>query len=154
MMLRRPKDSLTGLVFLLIATGTWLLCRELSYGTARNMGPGYFPILLSWLLTFLGGVLIVRSFFGSIEPVDPMSWRALRSIVAVLASCVLFGLLVRPAGLAVAVMATVLTGVLGMQGYGLRSALLTAIVLAVGCCLTFVALLGLPIPVVGPLLGM
>lgn len=153
MTLRKPKDCLAGLLFLLIAATAWYLCRNLNMGTARNMGAGYFPMALAGLMALLGGALVLRSFAGASEPFGQVSHHTLRAILAVLGAGVIFGLLVRPLGLGPAVLLTVLVGSFGMRGYGLRSALTVGTALAIGCALVFVQVLGLPIRVFGPLLA-
>lgn len=152
MTLRKPKDFLAGLLFVLIAGWAWYLCSELRLGTARNMGPGYFPLALAGLLALLGGALFLRSFAGAEEPMEPLSWHAARCMLAVLGGSLIFGLLIRPAGLAPAVIATVLVSCLGMKGYGLVPSLIVAAALAAGATVAFILLLGLPIQIIGPLL--
>lgn len=150
MTLRKPKDFLAGLLFLLIAATAWYLCRNLNLGTARNMGPGYFPLALAALMALLGSVLMLRSFAGSPEPFGRVSHHTLRAILAVLGAGLVFGLLVRPLGLAPAVLLAVLIASLGMRDYGLRPALTVGAALAIGCSVVFVSILGLPIRVFGP----
>ena len=152
MTLRKPKDCLAGLLFVLIAGWAWYLCGELRLGTARNMGPGYFPLALAGLLAVLGAALFLRGLVGAVEPMVPFSRHAARAMLAVLGGSLIFGLLIRPAGLVPAVLATALVACLGLRGYGLRPALIVAAVLEAGSAIAFIVLLGLPIQAFGPLL--
>jgi len=61
MRISRPKDFLTGLMFLLFGAAAMLFSRALTIGTAAKMGPGYFPFALGLLLAVLGAVLVWRS---------------------------------------------------------------------------------------------
>jgi putative tricarboxylic transport membrane protein len=152
MVICKPKEFLSGMAFFLIACGIWTLTSRLDQGTARNLGPGFFPTALSYLLMGLSGLLILRSFFGEKERLPTPSRDAARSILAILGGSTVFGLLVAPAGLGPAVASSVLVGTLGMRGYGLKSAAIVAICLALGCSLVFVTLLGLHMPIIGPML--
>jgi putative tricarboxylic transport membrane protein len=64
-----------------------------------------------------------------------------------------FGLLVRPAGVLIALLVMVLLGCAASNEIRLREALLTAMGLAVGSILIFVYALGLPMPIFGRWFG-
>lgn len=151
MALAKPKDFLAGVVFCLFAAWTIYLCSDLTMGTARNMGAGYFPTALGWLLLLLGGMLVLRGFLGPREEGIAFGGAALRSLLAVLGACAVFGLTVGPLGLFPAVVLAVLAGSQGIQGYGWRSALTVACILAAGSSIVFVTLLGLPVRILGTL---
>jgi hypothetical protein len=56
------KDLLTGILFVSIGLLFNLYSRIYELGTASNMGPGYYPGLISILLTLLGIFLIIKNF--------------------------------------------------------------------------------------------
>jgi hypothetical protein len=116
-------------------------------GTVAQMGPGYFPLILGVLLAVLGGATCLQAVVkgGGGRVVMP-PWR---QVVCIPASVVAFALLVERAGLAIAVVVTVLIACLG--GHRLRpvEAVVSAVVLAVLTCTLFVRLLGLPVSI-GP----
>src|SRR4029453_1837050 len=60
--LRNPKDFWTGVIYLVVGLGAVLLARAYPLGTARRMGPAYFPTVLGYLLAILGLVAVVRAF--------------------------------------------------------------------------------------------
>ncbi|WP_017998382.1 tripartite tricarboxylate transporter TctB family protein [Paracoccus sp. N5] len=153
MEMRKPKDFYSGLLFLVIGLGTIVLTRELTFGTARSMGPGYFPTMLGGLISALALVLMVRAFRGEAEAMEPLNLFAARAVIAILGSCLIFSVLVRPAGMIPAVAVTVLVAAWGMRGFGWRTAAILAGVLAIGCWLAFVVLLGLPVRGFGPWFG-
>jgi putative tricarboxylic transport membrane protein len=123
------------------------------------MGPGYFPLALVFILFGLSLVLIVQSFMGESRDEEPSEaiatsrYGGLRAAAAILSAAVIFGLLIRPAGLAPSVFLGVIIGSLGMPNYSWRTALLLALALAFLCCLVFSVLLGLRIPIFGPVFG-
>ncbi len=146
LLLRKPKDFFLGLIFLVIAVGLVLYAREYEFGTARQMGPGYLPVLLGLLLGGFGCLLLILSFSGEREPAEPFEIRAGALIIAATA---LFGILIRPAGLLVS---TFILVVIAGAAYRSRKPLplvLYAVGLAIGCVVVFPWLLGQQIPVLG-----
>jgi hypothetical protein len=116
-------------------------------GTLAQMGPGYFPLLLGVLLAALGAITCVQAVAkGGGDRLTGPPWRQL---ICIPLSVIAFALLVERAGLAVAVVVTVLIGCLGGHRFRPIEALISAIVLAVLTCTLFVRLLGLPVQI-GP----
>jgi hypothetical protein len=111
----------------------------LDIGTLVEMGPGYFPLCLSSLLTVLGvGVLLQAGGEGSLPRV---SWRA---VLLITAAPVVFGLTVRSVGLLPALLLSVSLAVVAGRAVGWwRGAL---IVLGVSAFCIGVFKLGLQIP--------
>jgi hypothetical protein len=147
---RNPKDLLTGLIFIAFGIGFLLIAQHYPLGSARRMGPAYFPTILSVVLILIGIAAALRAF---ITQGTPISGFALRGMVLVAAGTVAFGLLVRDAGLVVAVVALVLISAYASVRFTWRAAGLLGAGLAIFCVAIFVYGLGLSIPVVGPLLG-
>lgn len=144
--LRKPKDLLLGLFFLGIAAGLVIYARQYDMGTARQMGPGYLPLVLGVLLACFGALLVGSSFSGEHEPAEPLG---LRPSIFVLGGVALFGILIRPAGLIVSILVLVL-----VAGFAYRSRrpvplLIYAVCLAAGCVIVFPWMLGQQIPVLG-----
>ena len=53
--IRNPRDFLAGLLFIAIGVATVIGASDYPLGTIRNIGPGYYPILLGIALALLGG---------------------------------------------------------------------------------------------------
>jgi hypothetical protein len=140
--LRAPTDFWCGLIFLAIGIVFMLLAREYRMGTAARIGPAYFPTLLGGLLAVLGLSISVPSLFVAGEKFPQFFWRPL---IAILGSVLVFGLLLEPAGLAVAVAALVIIGGFADPSLRLREALGIALFLVVFSIAIFVSLLGLPL---------
>lgn len=147
---RNPKDFWTGLIFIAFGIAFLLVARDYPMGSARRMGPSYFPTILSVLLMLIGLGATVRSFVTRGTPVGSF---ALKPLVLVTLGTVVFGLLVRDAGLVAAVVLLVMISAFASIHFTWRAAGLLAIGLAVFCVLIFVYGLGLSIPIFGPLLG-
>ncbi len=150
MEMRKPKEFYSGVLFLVIGLGTIALTRELTFGTARSMGSGYFPTVLGGLISLLALILMLRAFRGKPEAIEPFDLFAARAVIAILGACLIFSVLVRPAGMIPAVALTVLIAACGMRDFGWRTGAILAGVLAFGCWLAFVVLLGLPLRGFGP----
>jgi hypothetical protein len=142
MKIRAPKDFWSGVMFCAFAAVGLLAARGYNLGAAGKMGPGYFPLLLGIVLAGLGVVLIARSLVLDGGPLP--RFRVLPLAVIALAVC-LFGFLIEPAGLIVALaVLVVLTAAAGAQFRLLETLALTValIVFSIG---VFVYALGLSI---------
>jgi hypothetical protein len=148
--IRNPKDFWSGVIFVTFGLAAVIIGRDYSMGSAGRMGPAYFPTILGALLTLIGLVSVVRSMIRSGEGIGRF---AIREIFLVMLSVALFGILVRGAGLAIAVVAVVLVSGYASIKFKAAPYLLLAAGLAVFCVLVFVKALGLPMPVFGPWLG-
>lgn len=140
-------DAICGAVF--IGLGLFFVAQSLSLelGTAFRMGPGYFPLVLSGILTLLGLVILFRSFGAEGEPPGQFAWRGMAFI---LPAPVFFGLTVRGLGFApalflAAVIASYASRRMPLAGVLALSAAITAFSVAV-----FSYGLGLPFQRVGP----
>ena len=150
MRIRNAKDLLAGCLFLAFGVAFLILAQDYQLGSARRMGPGYFPVVLSLILTVIGLVTVVRSLILPGLPIRDFSVRALAFVTA---SVVLFGLLVQGVGFGLAVAALVLAAAPASRNSRPLAALLLAAALGVFCVLVFVRALGLPFPVLGSWLG-
>lgn len=143
---KKPKDLLSGLLFVALGTFVFYVSLNYSFGTARRMGPGYFPGVLAALLVLFGVILIVRSFFGDVETMENLS---LKPMLLILLGSLLFGFLIRPAGLVPSIIAMVVAGSFASAEFRILPAIVTGLVLAAGSTLVFVYLLGQPVPIFG-----
>ena len=98
-MIRSTKDFWAGLIYIFFGACAIIIARDYTMGTALRMGPAYFPSLLGALLLLIGAIALVRSFFAAGTPIGGF---ALKGLSLVIASVVLFGFIVRGAGLVVA----------------------------------------------------
>jgi hypothetical protein len=144
MRIRAPKDFWSGVMFCGFAAVAILAARGYSLGSAGRMGPGYFPLLLGFVLGGLGVILIARSVVLDGEQLPRFHvWPLLIIAVAV---C-LFGILIEPAGLVVAL--AVLTPLSAWAGpqFRLPETLALALALIVFSIGVFVYALGLPLSI-------
>jgi hypothetical protein len=148
--IRRPKDFLTGILFVVIGAGVVVIAQDYKFGSARQMGPGFFPIVLGTILIGFAAILLVRSFVGEAEPIGDF---AVRPAFYVLGSSLLFSLLLRPAGMFVAIVVMVTLVSRAQRTMSLTRSFLVGVALAAGSAFLFVYLLGQNLPLVGSVFG-
>ena len=150
MRIKSPKDFWAGLMF----TGFGLLfmigAGNYDLGSAARMGPAYFPTILGILLTVIGIISILRSFLKSGTPIGVIAWKGLALIAA---STILFGLIVRGAGLAIALPLLVIVSALASARFSWKYSLAEAVVITVFCILVFLKGLGVPLSILGSWFG-
>lgn len=147
---RNPKDFWTGLIYILVGAGALVISREYDMGTAVKMGPAYFPTILSVLLVGIGIVSVLRAFLKSGTPIGVVAWKGL---VLIVASTVLFGVVVRGAGVIVALPLLVIVSALASTRFRWKTALLEAAGITVFCIVVFLKALGVPLPILGSWFG-
>lgn len=148
--LRNPKDFWTGVLFIGFGIAFMLVAQDYPMGSARRMGPAYFPVILGGVLALIGVATAGR---GLVTRGTPVGVFALKKAALVTCATVAFAMLVRDAGLVVSVILLTLMGASASAHFRWRSGLMLAISLAVFCVLVFVKGLGLALPVMGPLFG-
>jgi len=148
--IRHPKDFWSGIVFLLFGLSAIVIGQDYEMGTAGRMGPAYFPSVLGGLLSLVGAASLIRSFFRQGEPIGRLYWREL---ALVLVAVLLFGFLVRDAGLIPATLVLIMISSYAGQKFNLKHSIALAIGAALFAVGLFVKLLGLPMPMLGPWFG-
>lgn len=148
--IRHPKDFWTGIIFLFIGLSAIIIGRDYAMGTAGKMGPAYFPSILGGLLALIGLAAVVRSFFREGEPVGKF---AIKETILILTGVLLFGFLIRGAGLVAAVFAIILFSAYASAKFKWVHGIALAAGMTAFAVLVFVKLLGLPIAVFGPWFG-
>jgi hypothetical protein len=111
------------------------------------MGPGYFPIILSWLLVGFGAVIGIRAFF--LEGIR-LAKPNLRGILFVFAAIILFGLTIDSLGLAATALAVPLLAAFATPEVNWKEATALSISLAIACVLVFIYGLRQPMQIFVP----
>jgi len=149
-MIRSTKDFWSGLIYICLGTGAMLIARDYSMGTAVKMGPAYFPTILGGLLVLIGSISVIRSFVTSGTPITAFSLKGLALIIG---ATLLFGAIVRGAGLIVSLPLLVIISAYASVRFRWPTTLIMAAGLVTFCALVFVKGLGIPLPIIGPWLG-
>jgi len=140
---KSPQDFGSAIVFLLIGLAGLYFGKDLTYGTASRMGPGYFPYLLSWLIIAIG---VGVGFMSLTIEGPPIERPQLRPIFFVLVSVVVFGYLMSYVGLAITGVVMTLIAAFARRNFNLLESVALGIGLSIGCVLIFVYGLGQPLP--------
>ncbi|ETX28984.1 tripartite tricarboxylate transporter TctB family protein [Roseivivax isoporae] len=136
------KDAVAGLVTMAIGAGVAIAASDYGMGTPRQMGPGFFPVVLGGLMAFVG-VLILFGALRDREALPDVPWRPLVVMpLAILA----FALLLPRTGLGPAGVVTVLLAGMAQRGRPGVSLWLLAALLVPAVWLLFARLLGVPVP--------
>lgn len=135
------KDLCSGILFLLVGLGGLWWGGELDFGSAAEMGPGFMPVVLGWLIIGFGLITIARSFWVESGLVGRLR---LRPLLLISLSVVVFGILAERVGFVLASFAAVLLTTLAAERPNPAYVLGMAIILPVASTIVFVYGLGLP----------
>ena len=136
------KDVLAGLLFMLIGGAFALGAADYGMGTARRMGPGYFPVVLGAILCVMGLALAGKALWR--QRPQQVSRLYLRPLLALTSSILAFAALIDRVGLIAACLACVLIAGLASSETRWREAILIAIGMTAFATLVFQQFLGLP----------
>jgi putative tricarboxylic transport membrane protein len=148
MKIKNAKDFWSGVLF--IAFGAFFAGFALQYdmGTAARMGPAYFPMVLGLLLVVIGAFVSFKGIRAEPEEghgaVDKFHFKPL---LLVLGGVVAFGVLLRPAGLVIALAAMIIIASFGSGEFKWKEILPLTVALALLVIATFIWGLSLTIPV-------
>lgn len=144
-MMNSRRDIFAGLFFIAVGLGFFFVSRTYNLGSASRMGPGFFPMLLGGVLTFLGALVSLQGLKQASDAGENVPVAA-RSAAIIIGSTLLFALALSYAGLiaAVVLLVVVASAAVGRQFKWQTFALAAG--LAAFSALLFVMLLGLPVP--------
>lgn len=143
------EDLVAAAMFVVIGIGAFVMALDYDVGTARRMGPGVFPLVISGLMVMIGAGLAVQviasGFLARIPSMAPR-FETIRALFFVMASLLAFALLVRPVGLFIATAVQVFIATRAEPGRGVLVSAVLALSLAVLAAVIFIYGIGLPIP--------
>ena len=87
---KSPQDLGAGLLFIFIGGVGVYFGKDLTFGSARSMGPGFFPIWLSWIIMAMGAICAAKSIALNGPDIEGVT---LKPILFVFAGVLLFGYL-------------------------------------------------------------
>ena len=143
--IKSPQDFGAAVVFTAIGLAGAFFGSELRFGTAGSMGPGFFPIVLSWIIVAIGVVVGIGSLTIEGPRIEAVQ---LRPILVIVSAILMFGYAVDRLGLAIT--AALLTVLAAFARRWREVSLLETVFLAAGLALftvgLFVYLLSQPFP--------
>ena len=144
------SDFWAGIIYIAFGVTALVAARDYGMGTALRMGPGYFPSLLAGLLTLIGIISAIRGLRGTGDKVNGIS---LRGMILIAGPIVLFAMLLRDAGLLIALPVLIVTSSYASAHFNLVRSLLLAAGLTAFCSIVFIKGLGIPMPLLGSWFG-
>jgi putative tricarboxylic transport membrane protein len=145
------KDVAAGAIFIALGLAFALSAMMgLRMGSGFNMGPGYFPRALGFILVGLGAIIVLGAIGKANSPIGKISWRG---VVLVTAALFYFAFGVRTLGMVPALSGCIVLACLASDRISLLRACIISAVLTGFATLLFVYALGLPISLIGPWLG-
>jgi hypothetical protein len=144
MRVKSPQDFGAAAVFVLIGVAGLVFGRDLAFGSASNMGPGYFPAILSALILALGIGIGLRALAMEGPPIERVRLRPMAFIIA---AVLLFGPRLKAAGLALTALVLTFVAAFARPGAKPLETLLLGVGLAAFVVLVFVYALHQPLPV-------
>ena len=144
--IRNPKDFWTAVIYIAIGSIFLIISRDYPMGSTLKMGPAYFPTVLSSLLIIIGIISLARSFIQRGTPIGSFTFRGLLLVVT---ATILFGLIVRGAGLVITLPALVIISAYASIRFRWKESIALAAGLTLFCILVFLKGLGVPLPILG-----
>ena len=137
------RDIVAGTLFVLIGAFALLVARGYPMGSAMRMGPGYFPVVLGWLLIALGALVGLRA--ARRRDWQPLAW-GWAPLAWISFSILLFGFLMPRLGLVPALAAMFPVAAAAGREFRLREVLVLTLVMTAFAGGVFVYGLKLPYP--------
>jgi hypothetical protein len=144
--IKSQRDFASGLMFVAIGTGFAIGALNYTFGSSARPGPAFFPFGLGVLMALLGAAVLFKSLTiesDDGEPIGSIAWRPLGVLIA---SVVMFGLLLPRLGMVMTLPLLVLLASLASDEFSLKSTLVSAGLLTFMAWGVFVKGLGLAIP--------
>lgn len=149
-MIRSTKDFWTGLIYIFFGSSAIIIALDYDMGKAIKMGPAYFPSILGGLLILIGIISVVRSFLQAGTPIGNFTLKGMALIVV---STALFGLLVKGAGLIIALPVLIILSAIASTKFRWIPTVILAVGMTLFCILVFLKGLGIPLPIFGRWFG-
>ena len=141
--MKNSEDFSSGLMFIGFGTLTVVVSRNYSMGSAMNMGPGYFPTVLGFLLIVLGAVITAMSFRREGEGIEPFAWRPM---ILLSAAFIFFGWGVDRIGFIPSLFVLIVVCAAAGKEFRWGEVLAMSAVLILGSWALFIWLLKVPLP--------
>ncbi len=138
------RDFIAGLAFMAFGIIGIVVARDYEMGTAVRMGPGYFPLILGWLLTIIG--LVIAVYGLAVERIPMEKW-SIRALGLVLGAVTLFGIFLEVAGMVVSVVLLVTVSSVASRNFRLREIVAISLFLSVLASVIFIFGLSMPIKI-------
>jgi hypothetical protein len=150
--IRNQKDVAAGLIYVIAGAAFSLGALNYRLGDAARMGPGWFPFWVGVLLAAVG-MATIASGMRARAPAESVKRPEIGAMAWILGAVVLFGLLLKPAGLVLSLVVLVLVSSRASHEFTWRGALINAVVLVAFSVGAFIKGISLQLPLWPAFLG-
>jgi hypothetical protein len=142
--LNKNTDFLSGLIFIVIGLVA-LVTAQKNYpiGTSLKMGPGYFPMVLGYIMTAFGLYIMVRGLIKGEEKIEGV-W-GIRPVIMVSLGLAVFGLVMDLLGLIPALIVMIFISALGGPEFKFKEVSILAVVMTAVSWVIFIWGLNMPL---------
>jgi len=140
---KSPQDLGAAIVFIVIGLAGLYAGKDLSFGTASHMGPGFFPTWINFLILAIGVGVGLKALAIEGPRIEPFQ---LRPILFIVAAIVIFGLLINGVGMALSAIVMTIFAAYARRGVRVTETILLAAGFAVFSVIVFVYVLGQAVP--------
>lgn len=146
MKIKSEKDFWSGLMFIIVGIGFAWGATAYSFGSSARPGPGYFPFGLGIILALIGALILFESLTIEVEGGEKIGPWPLKPGAIILASIILFALVLVPLGMVIALPVLIIVSSMASGEFKWREVILNTLILTVGSWAIFIKGLGLTIP--------
>lgn len=155
MNIKSHKDFFSGLMFMGVGVAFAWGATSYSIGSAANMGPGYFPLVLGILLSVLGGIITFKALVVETMDGDQIGAFAWKPLVFIILANLVFGALLGglpkvglpSMGLIAGIYALTFVASLAGDTFSFKEVFVLATILAAFSYFAFIKMLNLQFPV-------
>jgi hypothetical protein len=140
---KSPQDLGAAIVFIVIGLAGLYVGKDLTFGTASHMGPGFFPTWINFLIIAIGVGTGVKALAIEGPPIERFQ---LRPILFIVMAIVVFGFLINAVGLALSAALMTIFAAYARRDVKVTETILLAAGLAVFSVIVFVYVLGQAVP--------
>ena len=146
MKIKSQRDFWSGLMFLVVGAAFAVGATNYSMGTSARPGAGYFPLILSVILTIMGAVVLFEALTIETEDGEPIGAIAWRPLIVVVLAITVFAILLPRMGMIVTVPILIIIVSFAGDEFGWIGVIVSSVVLTAFSWLIFIKGLGLTIP--------
>ena len=146
MKIKSQRDFWSGLMFLVTGAGFAVGATNYSMGTSARPGAGYFPLILSVILTIMGAIVLFEALTIETEDGEPIGNIAWRPLIVIVIAITVFGILLPRMGMLFSVPVLIIMVSFAGDEFGWIGVIVSSVVLTAFSRLIFIKGLGLTIP--------
>ena len=146
MKIKSQRDFLSGLMFLIVGIVFAVGASNYSMGTSARPGAGYFPLMLSVIMSVLGAIILFKALTIETEGGDPVGHIAWRPLLVIVGSIAVFGFALPRLGMIATVPLLIVMVSFAGDEFKWRGVVVASIVLTAFAWFVFVWGLKLTIP--------